>query len=160
MLPTKFQVSWPFCSGDEVKNRFSRWWPSQIYYWNDFSYFLIYKSAQCFLRYLKSTGLSVQEKKPKIDFQDGGHGGDLGFPIGTILAFFFIYKSPPCFLPSFKSISLSVQKKQMTDLQDGGKMVKLYFLHSRPVGQKLLTWIRMIMIHCMLHCAMVTMAIR
>ena len=34
---------------------------------------------------MESTGLSVQEKKRKIDFQDGGH---LGFPIGTILATF------------------------------------------------------------------------
>ena len=34
---------------------------------------------------LASVGLSVQEKKRKIDFQDGGH---LGFPIGTILAIF------------------------------------------------------------------------
>ena len=32
-----------------------------------------------------STGLSVQEKKQKIDFQDGGH---LGFQIGMILAIF------------------------------------------------------------------------
>ena len=31
--------------------------------------------------------LSVQEKKQKIDFQDGGH---LGFLIGTILAIFDI----------------------------------------------------------------------
>ena len=37
---------------------------------------------------LESTGLSVQEKKLNIDFQDGGHGGHLGFPIGTILAIF------------------------------------------------------------------------
>ena len=37
---------------------------------------------------MESTGLSVQEKKQKIDFQDGGHGGHLGFPIGTILAIF------------------------------------------------------------------------
>ena len=35
-----------------------------------------------------ATGVSVQEKKRKIDFQDGGHGGHLGFPIGTILAIF------------------------------------------------------------------------
>ena len=34
---------------------------------------------------MESTGLLVQEKKRKIDFQDGGH---LGFPIGTILAIF------------------------------------------------------------------------
>ena len=33
-------------------------------------------------------GLSVQEKKRKIDFQDGHQGGHLGFPIGTILATF------------------------------------------------------------------------
>ena len=42
MLPTKFQVKWPFCSGEEVKNRFSRWppwWPSWILDWNDFSHF-------------------------------------------------------------------------------------------------------------------------
>ena len=35
-------------------------------------------------------GLSVQKKKRKIDFQDGGHGGHLGFPIGTILAIFYL----------------------------------------------------------------------
>ena len=29
-----------------------------------------------------------EEKKRKIDFQDGGHGSHLGFPIGTILAIF------------------------------------------------------------------------
>ena len=36
----------------------------------------------------KSTGLSVQEKKQKIDFQDGCHGGHLGYPTDTILAIF------------------------------------------------------------------------
>ena len=43
MLPTKFGVNWPFGSGDEVRNRFSRWqsWqPSWISDRNDFSYFL------------------------------------------------------------------------------------------------------------------------
>ena len=48
MLPTKFQVNWPFHSGEEAKNKFSGWRPSR-----------------------KSIGFSVQEKK--IDFQDGGH---------------------------------------------------------------------------------------
>ena len=38
MLPTKFGVNWPFGSV-EAKNRFSRWWPSWISDWNDFSYF-------------------------------------------------------------------------------------------------------------------------
>ena len=37
---------------------------------------------------MKSSGLSAQEKKRKIDFQDGGHDGRLGIPIGTVLATF------------------------------------------------------------------------
>ena len=53
-----------------------------------FNLFLIYKSTRCFLPSFKSTGLLVQEKKQKIDFQDGRHSGHLGFPIGTILAIF------------------------------------------------------------------------
>ena len=42
MRPTKFGVNRPFGSGEEEKNRFSRWrpWrPSWISDWNDFSYF-------------------------------------------------------------------------------------------------------------------------
>ena len=42
MLPSKFGVNWPFSSGEEAKNRFSRWrpWrPSWISDWHDFSYF-------------------------------------------------------------------------------------------------------------------------
>ena len=41
MLPSKFGVNWPFGSGEEAKNRFSRWrpWrPSWISDRNDFSY--------------------------------------------------------------------------------------------------------------------------
>ena len=39
------------------------------------------KWPQYFLASLESVGFSVQEKKFKIDFQDGGH---LGFWIGMI----------------------------------------------------------------------------
>ena len=39
MLPTKIQVNWPFHSGEDTKNRFSRWWPFCISDQNDFSYF-------------------------------------------------------------------------------------------------------------------------
>ena len=39
-LPSKFGVNWPFGSGEEAKNRFSRWRPSWVSDWNDFSYFL------------------------------------------------------------------------------------------------------------------------
>ena len=35
----------------------------------------------------------AKEKKRKIDFQDGCHGGHLGFPIGMILATFDLYFS-------------------------------------------------------------------
>ena len=54
----------------------------------------MYKSPRCFLASLESTGLSVQEKKRKIDFQDGCHGGHPGFPIGMILAIFDIQVTP------------------------------------------------------------------
>ena len=96
--------------------------------------FLIYKSPQWFLPSFKSIGLSVLEKKQKIDFQDGRHGGHLGFPIRTISAIFDLsvtpiefpigktsaifdlYKSPRCFLP----IGLLVQeKKRKIYFQDG-----------------------------------------
>ena len=79
-------VHCPFGSGEKVQNRFSKWtpWPQfGISYRNDLSYFFIYKSPLCVLPSFESTGLSVQKKKGKIDFQDGHH---LGFPIGTISA--------------------------------------------------------------------------
>ena len=63
-----------------------------------FSLYLIYKSPKCFLASLEAIGLSVQEKKRKIDFQDDGHDGHLGFPIGTILATFDLLVTP--MLPS------------------------------------------------------------
>ena len=36
----------------------------------------------------------VQEKNPKIDFQDGSLSGHLGFYIGTILAIFDLQVAP------------------------------------------------------------------
>ena len=39
MLPTKLQVSWPFGSVEEAKNRFSKWRPSWIFDWDYFSFF-------------------------------------------------------------------------------------------------------------------------
>ena len=46
----------------------------------------------------QSTGLLVQEKKRKIDFQDGCHGANPGFQIGMILAIFDLQVTP--MLPS------------------------------------------------------------
>ena len=37
-----YQVGWPFGSGEEAKNRFSRWWPRRLSWisdWNDFRFF-------------------------------------------------------------------------------------------------------------------------
>ena len=56
-----------------------------------FELFLIYKSPRCFLPSLESTGLSVQKRKEKIDFQNGCR---LGFPIGMILAIFMSTSHP------------------------------------------------------------------
>ena len=42
MLPTEFQVNQPFGSGEEAKNRFSRWHPRWSYWISDqmdFSFF-------------------------------------------------------------------------------------------------------------------------
>ena len=119
MLPTKFRVNWLLGLGEEAKNIFSRWQPC-IYDRHDFSYFLIYKSPQCFLPSFESTGLSVQEKKRKIDFQDGSHGGHLGFPIGTILAIFDLQVT--LMLPTKFPVNwlLGLGKKRKIDFQDGG----------------------------------------
>ena len=67
-----------------------------------------------------SIGHLVQERKEKINFQDGSEDGYFGFLISMIWAIFFIYKSPECFLPSFKSVGLLVkEKKQKVDWLDG-----------------------------------------
>ena len=74
--------TWPLGSEEEMKNRFS-WISDQI----NFSYFWS-TSHWGFLPSFKSIGFLVQEKKQKIDFQDGCHGGHLGFQTGMILAIF------------------------------------------------------------------------
>ena len=73
-----------------MQNSFSTWQPllpSCISDRNDFSYFLSTRCPNNSYQVLR-IGLSVQEKKSKTDFQDGGHGSHLGFPIWTILATF------------------------------------------------------------------------
>ena len=79
---------------------------------------------------MESIGLPVQEKKRKIDFQDGGH---LGFPISTLLAIFDLQVTPV--LPTKFGVNcLSVQeKKRKTDFQDGGHDGHLGF----PIGTML-----------------------
>ena len=81
MLPTKFRVNWPFSSGEEVKNRFSRWLP-----WRHLGYPIG--------TILAIFDLQVTPKKRKIDFQDGCHGAHPGFTIGMILAIFDLQVNP------------------------------------------------------------------
>ena len=70
---------------------------------------MIYKSHWYFLPSFKLFGLSVQENKHKIHFQDSGHGGYFGFPI--ILAIFDV-QIGPIFLISLESIGPLVQEKK------------------------------------------------
>ena len=111
-----------FCSGEKLQNWFSTWWlwrPSWITNWNDLSYF--WSTGHPDTSYKASSiGLSVQEKKFKLDFQDGDCGRDLGFLIRIILAI-LIYKSLQYFLSSFKSVGILVQEKKFKiDFQAGG----------------------------------------
>ena len=73
-----------------------------------FELFLIYKSPRCFLPSFESTGLSVQKKKGKNDFQDGCH---LGFPIGTILAIFISTSHPDAACQFSNQLALWFRKK-------------------------------------------------
>ena len=50
--------------------------------------------TRSFLQTLESIGLSVQEKKPKIDFQDGCHGGHLRFSISNDFSYFLFTSHP------------------------------------------------------------------
>ena len=80
---------------------------------------MIYKSPRCFLASLESIGPSAQKKKRKIDFQDGGHGGHPGFPIGMILAIFDLQVTP--MLPSKFGVNwpfVSGEEAKI-DFQDG-----------------------------------------
>ena len=94
MFSTKFRVNWLLGLGEEAKNRFSRWTP-----WRNFGGHLGFSigmildifDVQVTPMLPTKFGINcllVEEKKQKIDFQDGGHGGHLGFPIGTILSIF------------------------------------------------------------------------
>ena len=71
---------------------------------------------------MESIGLSVQEKKQKIDFQDGHHGGHLGFPIGTILATFDLQVT--LMLPSKFGVNwpFGSGEEAKIDFQDGGHL--------------------------------------
>ena len=72
-----------------------------------------------FLLLFESTGVSVQEKKHKMYYQNNLYGRFLWCPLGTILAVFDLQIA--LILPKkFKSVSLSAQEKKLKmDVQDG-----------------------------------------
>ena len=75
-----------------------------------------------------STDLSVQQKKRKVNFQDGGHGGHLGFPIGTVLTNFYLQITP--MLPTKFQINwlFGSGEEVKNRFQDGGHVGHLGFL--------------------------------
>ena len=105
MLPTKFQINLPFGSGEEVKNRFSRWQPWQPSWISDQKCF-----SYCYQQVTPMLPSVFQVKWPF------GSGEEV---IRNILAVFDL-NVIPSFLPSFKSTGLLVQqKKQKIVFQDG-----------------------------------------
>ena len=81
---------------------------------------MTYKSPRCFRPNFQSIGFSVQEKKQKIEFQDGCHGGHLGFPIRKILVIVWSTSHPDAsYKVLFESVGLSVpEKKRKIDFQE------------------------------------------
>ena len=97
MLPIKFQVNWSFGSWLEAKDRFARWLSWQLSRISDrynFSYFLSTSHPDAFYQVSSQLAFLVQERKRKIDFQDGGHGGFLGFLIGINFSYFWSTSNP------------------------------------------------------------------
>ena len=91
MLPTKFGVSWPFYSGEEVKNRFLRWQPSWISHRNNFSYVLSTSHPEASYQVSSQLAFQFRRRSETTDFKHGGH---LGLLIGTILAIFDVQVTP------------------------------------------------------------------
>ena len=89
ILPIKFRVYWPcLLRGSISKYIFmieavatQLWFPI----WTILAIFLPQEAP---ILITKSVGLSVQEEKFKIDFQEGHHGGHLEFLIKTIFAYY------------------------------------------------------------------------
>ena len=88
MLPTKFSVNMSLGSGEEAKNRFPRWVPWRLSWIRTIlAIFLSISHPHASYQVLSQLAFGSGEEA-KIDYQDGCHGGHLGFLIGTILAIF------------------------------------------------------------------------
>ena len=62
MFPTKFQVKWPFGSGEESKNIFSRWRPSWILDRNYFGFFYLQVTLMFSTKFLVNWPLGSGEE--------------------------------------------------------------------------------------------------
>ena len=90
--------------------------PFRIFNQHDFSYFYLHVNL---LLHCVSTFHLVVCKMSKTDFQDGGCGGCLGFPINMILA--HLVQKSCCYRASFGSNHLRVWEEMLKiDFQDGG----------------------------------------
>ena len=69
-----------------------------------------------------SIGLSNQEKKQKVDFQDGRHSSQLGFPIETILDIFDLQVTLMLSNKYRVNWSFVQEKKLKIDFQDSGHL--------------------------------------
>ena len=97
--------------------QFSYLWSTSHPNSSSFEWISLYKSPPYFLSSFPSIGLSIQEKRFELDFQDGYCGGHLVFQIRTILATSDL-QSPRYFLPTFKSNGILDQEmKSKIDFQ-------------------------------------------
>ena len=70
ILPTKFRVNWPYGSGEEIKNRFSRWYKDGHL---GFPIGMILSIFDLKDAPIVSMKFRVRKKNFKNDFRDGGH---------------------------------------------------------------------------------------
>ena len=92
LLQAKFQLHSPCSLRENVENRFWRrplWQPPWISNWYDFSLFQSRSHPVATEQVLTQT-----DQRLKIDFQDGGCGGHLGFSICSILAILCLLGGP------------------------------------------------------------------
>ena len=117
MLPPKFQVNWPFGSGEEGKIDFQDCghgghlgFPigmSLVFFSTN------HRDGSCQIL----SQLSVQEKKRKIDFQEGGH---LWIPIGSIFGYFWSISHPDTFYQVSSQLTFRfTRRSEKKDFQDG-----------------------------------------
>ena len=121
MPPTKFRVNWSFIQEKTRKIDFQvAAMAATLDFRSEWFYlFLIYKSPQYFLPSFESTGLLVQEKKQKTDFQNG-HRWPSWISDPNDFKFFYLPVTP--MLPTKFPVKLAfgfTRRSKKVDFQDG-----------------------------------------